>query len=253
METIICGICTDMYDEKRRPILLPCGDTICNKCVSKLMYAEKSFFCPFDRSFIKLNECKINFRVQRIAENSSKKFPEIASDLKSSAKKRRGKSRIRLKDLTNLCDEFSKNQREILDDNIQTHNIPNYSNYLSPQSKTTLTTVSKTPSKNNNYKNGHISPTNSPTQLGHHENPRGKRKQRRKKNYKRKSKVFVYSYMEAALLTASVIGGLYLLNKLSLGRQGVPKASSIFVAIKEGAEAVSTGLFNLLHYSKSSS
>ena len=247
METIICSSCTNIYDEKRKPILLSCGHTICKKCLSKLMYAEKSFFCPFDRSFIRLAECKINLRVQRIAENSSKKFPEIISDLKSSSKKRRSKSKSRLKGLTNLCNDFSKTQREIFDDSTEVLNTSTYSNYLSPLPKNAPSVSLKSPRNINNYKHAHIPPRFSPTQLDYHEDPRRKRHHRRKKSHKHRSNVSEYSYTQAALLTVSVIGGIYLFNKLSLGHTGGPNARSIFVAIKEGAQAVSSGLLKMIN------
>lgn len=60
-----CGICLEQFNEsKRKPVVLPCGHTICIPCIS-LMAKDNSVECPFDhkKHEVKIEDLPINFQV----------------------------------------------------------------------------------------------------------------------------------------------------------------------------------------------
>lgn len=243
METILCENCKELYSGKRKPILLVCGHTICEKCLTKIMYAEKSFFCPFDRIFIKLAQCKTNIRILRIAENSSKKFPDIVNDLKASAKKRKEEPTICRKDL-----HQKKTIPTSLDD-ITIQDLSTFSNYLSPPSKGTVKNMRLTPCKSVNYGQLKLTPRNSPDSHPRYLENRRRKKSKRCRSRRVKVKSADYSFTNAVVLAATVLGGVYLFTKFTSNSENPLKqqAKMAYGAIKESSGAMVLRLLNLIN------
>ena len=45
----MCENCKNLFDIKNNlPYILPCGHTICDKCLNKLEFKESNMECPID-------------------------------------------------------------------------------------------------------------------------------------------------------------------------------------------------------------
>ena len=60
MNHLFCKSCESQYTESQKPFLLPCGHNLCSTCISKRIYSNRCFFCPFDSTFLKVDNCKLN-------------------------------------------------------------------------------------------------------------------------------------------------------------------------------------------------
>lgn len=95
MNHLFCKSCESQYTETQKPFLLPCGHNLCVKCISKRLYSNRCFFCPFDSTFMKFDSCKLNLnllkqsiKLKKHSENTPKKkdkipVPKIITPVKS--------------------------------------------------------------------------------------------------------------------------------------------------------------------------
>jgi hypothetical protein len=42
---IVCHLCNERYSDEKQPLLLPCGQTVCSKCVTAIEFNELTFKC----------------------------------------------------------------------------------------------------------------------------------------------------------------------------------------------------------------
>lgn len=72
MNHLFCKSCESQYTETTKPFLLPCGHNLCVKCISKRLYSNRCFFCPFDSTFMKIDSCKLNLNLLKQSTKQSK-------------------------------------------------------------------------------------------------------------------------------------------------------------------------------------
>jgi hypothetical protein len=64
MEILKCGNCSSIFNNQTQvPLILPCGDSLCKKCVESNFKGLSYVKCPFDNQkfFQELNNYPVNF------------------------------------------------------------------------------------------------------------------------------------------------------------------------------------------------
>ena len=222
METIFCQNCKCTFNDGRRPFLLPCGHNLCEACLGKSLYADKRFFCPFDKTFLKLENCKLNFRLLRIAKQPVKKYYKLKNH------KTRGlnnnKSLSPILDCKRVC---------------QSRNLSR-----TPDSVSSLkrSYVNKTPTKYSPIEHKKfLSVSQSVDKISYIERSKTRILTRKiKKNIDSHS-----SIQNIIILTATLVGGMYIYNKfkpVSNSNKGAVKGSFLSL-LKESSSSIVSKLF----------
>ena len=107
LEYSYCKKCKSEYKEKNKPYLLSCGETICEKCISKLngnvdISSNFSFICPFDNSHAHNNNTITNNRT----------FYEILECCKKYEKENNNKNSLSLKDILLMLKNENRKKTE---------------------------------------------------------------------------------------------------------------------------------------------
>ena len=61
MNNLICRNCQESFNRgEKRPLLLPCGDTLCEKCFNLMTEPQENrIICPFDNEILDLPSRRI--------------------------------------------------------------------------------------------------------------------------------------------------------------------------------------------------
>ena len=87
--TMACDICFESFNEKvgsRRPMVLPCGHTVCESCIKRI-FKRKGFKCPIDNKlhiFSSVEDIPINYKLISTFSNFLKEKEEKGPELKCS-------------------------------------------------------------------------------------------------------------------------------------------------------------------------
>lgn len=243
MENTICKHCKRLFSEKYKPILFPCGHTLCEKCLSKIMYAESSFFCPFDRQFLKLKQCRLNIRLLNLAEKFNK---EQKQDLNSTKNfERKDHKTLTTTNINIDTLEINKDQEQSHNETLSTINTSGI--FLTPKSE-----------KQSRYL---ATPKFDRTTMSiNRGNINKKRQAEGQKAYKNRHKSrktddkntinASFSLTNAALLTASIIGGMFLYSKVATpSMKSAKSAGSIFSTVKEVSGYSARSIVKLIKHS----
>jgi hypothetical protein len=221
METLYCKLCSHQFDFlKHKPILFPCSHSICEKCLSKSLYAERSFFCPFDKQFIKLSQCRTNTHLLALIQKSSKENMDLtqSSSKLISSKEILKFSPIRpvhLADMVNDNEHYRKKSK-----NLDTGCGVFYCATPAPKkSEDVLLSVGKISQNKRDALNMSAMKTNAIniSYMAHtvrvvKNGKEGKKRRRRKKSKMVKTERI--SLVKTAIIVASVVGGIYAFTKL---------------------------------------
>jgi len=85
MTEIPCENCSEILDsDKRNPMVLPCGHTICKTCLADIWRRLAYIKCPIDakKHFSKLEDFPTNFLVQKLINNDIKVSGKSSDDTK---------------------------------------------------------------------------------------------------------------------------------------------------------------------------
>ena len=66
-----CGICLDFYNvQQKKPMVMPCGHTLCEACAKQLEGGKDNFECPYCKvtHFTKVENLPINYQLLAAAE-----------------------------------------------------------------------------------------------------------------------------------------------------------------------------------------
>lgn len=61
-----CGICLETFDANaKKPVVLPCGHTVCKQCVSQISKNKNTLGCPFCKKqhVVKVEDLPVNYQV----------------------------------------------------------------------------------------------------------------------------------------------------------------------------------------------
>ena len=212
LDNLMCQICMKIFHDKRKPILLPCGHSLCEKCLSKLLYSELNFFCPFDRKFSKLNQCKPNQRLLNLSLKAIKNNPDVINRIQNS---------VKMKKIENKSRTPNPVKKHSL--GLPIDNLFSYADSPTTANCSILTTpINRTPRTNRqNMYHTKFTPSSIPChslEINHAQQTLKSHKRNRRHRTKSKPKIqSEFSLQNFVVLTASIIGGLYLYNKLSGG------------------------------------
>ena len=82
----MCDNCKNLFDiNKRIPYIIPCGHTICQKCVNSLEYKNNNIKCPIDSHIYEITKEKIpknEMLIEYIQNNKS--GPKYSYQIKES-------------------------------------------------------------------------------------------------------------------------------------------------------------------------
>lgn len=217
MNRIICKGCQNQYSESQKPFFLPCGHNLCAKCISKRIYSERCFFCPFDKTFIKFENCKLDLiLLKQSTKKSSTQMPPQSpfqsEKYSTPIPKTPTKSVNFLEPPKNPFIKNSKDETDLQNESIGSINTE----YLYPSA-----------SEKKIAKPNLMTSTPKPleTRSKVRKPPRAQeslKKRKRSKSCKR-VKDSTINYEQVALVTASVLGGVYFLSNLGAS---VTKSSS---------------------------
>lgn len=244
MENTICKNCKRTYNDKRKPVLFPCGHNLCQKCLSKIMYAESSFFCPFDKQFLKLKQCRINVRLLNLAQKPSKEMPQAAGsggNLKQKAQNPHEGSSICTNPLDIEHDTESINEEtlstvstaEVSQTPMKSQKQSAY--YSTPRFQQTPTCAKRVPQT--------IRRPVDPQ-------PRQKKPDKARGTDVKNTPDTSFSFKNAALLTASIIGGVFLYSKVAKpSMKNAKSTGALLSTLKEVSGYSASSIVNLIKHS----
>ena len=239
MNRIICKGCQNQYSESQKPFFLPCGHNLCAKCISKRIYSERCFFCPFDKTFIKFENCKLDLI---LLKQSTKKPPNQIppaspfnpEKYSTPIPKTPTKSVNFLEPPKNPFIKISKDETDLQNESIGSINTEHL--YPSASEKKTLKPhlLASTPKQLEVRAKARKSPR-----------PQDPLKKRKRSKSCKRMKDSTVNYEQVALVTASVLGGVYFLSNLGAS---VTKASGsgLMSAVKSTSSFAVKNLMKLV-------
>jgi RING-type zinc-finger len=250
MDTIICQGCKNLFNHNNKPILIACGHNLCEECLAKITYAERSFFCPFDRKFLKLDQCKINLRLLKIAQSLENKTPD---ELKAIRKPSRKKpiEKTPEKDVNATFLQIPKDNSYETEEIIPSTSVTpvntnkNKKDFIKPQDKN-LEILNDAEIRHHKkpYKPTRSTPNLIPNTAPAKPKAHKKRHKRLKGSKPGLAVADGFSLTKIAIVTVSVLGGIYLYNKLSLIKPNINETPSIAVqgALKQTTDILKSGI-----------
>lgn len=237
MNRITCKGCQNQYNESQKPFFLPCGHNLCAKCISKRIYPEHCFFCPFDNTFIKFENCKLDMiLLNQSAKRSSKLIPPSNhNQITTTPIPKAQKKTVKFSEFTeNLPKNHIKQETDQQNDSIGSINTEHL--YPSPSEKKMPKpySINQTPQKIDSRSKGP-----KPTR------PRCTSKKRKRSKSCKRVKESKVNYEQVALVTASVLGGVYFLS--NIGASVTKSSSSGFIsAVKSTSSFAVKNLMKLM-------
>ena len=241
MNRIICKGCQNQYSESQKPFFLPCGHNLCGKCISKRIYSEGCFFCPFDKTFIKFENCKLDLiLLNQSIKRSSKLIPPLShSQIKHNSipMTKTPKKSVKFSEIPE--DSPAKQHKDQTDQQNETVGSINTEHlYTSPSDKKILkpSSINQTP-QNFESRSKALKPSRPHC-------PRKKRKRSKSSKRVKESKI---NYEQVALVTASVLGGVYFLSNIGAT---VTKSSSsgLISAVKSTSSLAVKNFMKLMKF-----
>jgi hypothetical protein len=211
------------------------------------MYAESSFFCPFDRQFLKLKQCRINVRLLNLVQKNLKEDSRIVNSCKNFSRK--GRKTFTASSINPRTLEFNKECTYVHNETLSTINTSGI--FLTPIQPKPLNRLS--PSQRLQNTSVHlrkVPQTSRKLAESFYYKPKKPHKSHKSRKTKKDSENATFSLKNAALLTASIIGGVFLYSKLATNSIKASKsAESIFKSVKEVSGYSASSILKIINRS----
>lgn len=232
MNHLFCKSCESQYTESQKPFLLPCGHNLCSTCISKRIYSNRCFFCPFDSTFLKVDNCKLNLALLK----QSIKF---LKNPEKTPKKKEKFSVPKIKTPTKSVHFLEPPKDHLAKHNETVESINTEYLYPCATEKKILKKNLEFSPKTINCERSFVS-----SRTGNRTKEKGRKKSKKPKN----DEISNFSAENVAFLAASVFGGAFLFSKFSPSKPAV--ASGIMNTVKETSSLAIKGFLKLVKRSE---